>query len=205
MGYGKPDIRITDNQHSSTVGGLVGRPGSHQPPIPGRTCTPSPAGRPGRRELASSSREDRVGPCQIQASPLQPSFFRPGRLEERRGKRPSDALGPCILGAEARRSVQSRSAGKTRRCDFARCCHKKKTQSRRRYCAWQTCCQLPKDGANSPVSFLNVHLPISKKRPLTLESQMLHFQAAAKLAAFENSPSFIMRNLSTDGQTSSLA
>ena len=45
-----------------------------------------------------------------------------------------------------------------------------------------------------------MHLPISKKRPLTLESQMLHFQAAAKLAAFENSPSFIMRNLSTDGQ-----
>ena len=48
--------------------------GSHQPPIPGRTCKPSLAGRPGKQELASSSGKDRAVSCQIQASPLQPSY-----------------------------------------------------------------------------------------------------------------------------------
>ncbi len=56
------------------------------------------------------------------------------------------------------------------------------------------------DGANSAVTFVNLHLPSSKERPLTLQSRLLHFQAAAELAAFEGSPGIIMGDLSTNGQ-----
>ena len=146
------------DRRSSTVCGLVGRPGtqakgrgSHR--FPEELANPRLLGRPGRRELASSSEKesraclalDRPGqfaPGAVSFPRKQKRSFQ-GILQELCGGRLSEALGPCILGAEARRSVQSRRAGKTRRCDFARCCHKKKTQSRRRYCAWQTCCQLP--------------------------------------------------------------
>ena len=44
--------------------------------------------------------------------------IRQGKLQKLGGVRLSEALGPCILGAEARRSVQ------TRRCGFARCWQK---------------------------------------------------------------------------------
>ena len=154
------------DRRSSTVCGLVGRPGtqakgrgSHR--FPEEPANPRLLGRPGRRELASSSQKesraclalDRPGQFAPGAvsSPRKKKRSFQGILQELCGGRLSRALVPCILGAEARRSVQSRRAGdarccpKMRRCDFARLCHKKKTQSRRRYCAWQTCCQLPKD------------------------------------------------------------
>ena len=100
------------DRHSSMVGGPVGRPGTRagqrtrQPPIPGRTCKPSPAGRPGRRELASSSgKESRAAPqavaCQIQTSPLQPSYptRKARRTPLRAAPRSTWALHPWVRGS----------------------------------------------------------------------------------------------------------
>ena len=69
--------------------------------------------------------------------------IRQGKLQKRGGGRRSEALGHCILGAEARRSVQTQRCGfgrcwqKTWRCEFARCWQKTEGQSRRQGCAWQ--------------------------------------------------------------------
>ena len=51
-----------------------------------------------------------------------------------------------------------------------------------------------RDGADSPITFVNLHLPSSDKRKLTLESRKHHFRAATVLAGVNG---IVMGDLNT--------